>query len=467
MKPSFPVLLVDDEESFLRIARLTLASAGLNNIETLSDSRMVMARLSQQHYSLIALDITMPYVQGPDLLEEIASNYPEIPVIMITGDNDIDSAVRCMRLGAFDYMVKPLDPERLVSRFKRALEHKATISETAALKRGLLSGKIRNPDAFDHIITRDPTMHNLFVYLEAIAGTELPILITGETGTGKELMAQAVHRLRGQGSSFVAVNVAGLDDSIFADTLFGHVAGAFTGATGKRKGLVEEAEGGTLFLDEIGDLNNESQVKLLRLIQENEYYPVGSDTPKRSKARLVVASNRDLASSNRFRRDLYYRLQAHEIRLPALRDRPEDIPLLARAFIAEAIEKMGKRPLHVPPEIDSLLSGYHFPGNIRELRGLMYDLVGSHLGGSLSLRPLKERLYGPQQAPAPEPIGDSTLHSEPLTFGARLPSFDEAQLLLISEALKRTNGNKTAAALMLGITRQTLINRLKMATQGT
>ncbi|MDZ7767137.1 MAG: sigma 54-interacting transcriptional regulator [Melioribacteraceae bacterium] len=225
--------------------------------------------------------------------------------------------------------------------------------------------------------------------MEAIAKTNLPVLITGETGTGKELIANAIHKVSGRKGELVPVNVAGVDDNLFSDTLFGHKKGAFTGAEIERKGLIERAEDGTLFLDEIGDLNIESQVKLLRLLQEGQFYPLGSDIAKLSNARIIVATNRSiksLQSSNTFREDLYYRLRSHHINIPPLRERKKDIPYLIDFFLIRAAKELGKTKPRPPKELYTLLSNYHFPGNIRELEGIIYDAVSLHKSGILFTR---------------------------------------------------------------------------------
>ena len=278
--PSLPVLLVDDEEQFLLSASFTLSADGINNVMQCQDSRKVISLLSKQDFSVIALDMNMPHISGWELLPMIARDFPDTPVIIITGVSEIETAVECMKSGASDYIVKPVDDARLVTTIRREIEMKEVQSENALLKQYLLSDKLEHPEAFSTIITKSNAMRSIFQYVEAIARTSMPVLITGETGVGKELIARATHDLSGRIGEFVPLNVAGVDDTLFSDTLFGHRRGAFTGADRDRKGLIEQAEAGTLFLDEIGDLSLESQVKLLRLLQEAKYYPIGSDVPK-------------------------------------------------------------------------------------------------------------------------------------------------------------------------------------------
>ncbi|NIY18432.1 MAG: AAA domain-containing protein, partial [Nitrospinaceae bacterium] len=265
--------------------------------------------------------------------------------------------------------------------------------ENSLLREHLLSSELLHPEAFADIVTADKTMHALFQYIEAVSTTPQPILITGETGAGKELIARSIHDVSKRRGKYVPVNIAGLDDNVFSDTLFGHVRGAFTGADKKRDGLIEQAAGGTLFLDEIGDLNASSQVKLLRLLQEREYFPLGSDTPRRTDARIIVATNRDLQKMQKegeFREDLYFRLRSHLIRLPPLRERLDDLPLLVDHFLTRAAEGLGRKKPTVTAELFQLLSTYPFPGNVRELEAMIFNAVSTHTSGTLDLASFKQ-----------------------------------------------------------------------------
>ncbi|MGE5316020.1 MAG: sigma-54-dependent transcriptional regulator [Acidobacteriota bacterium] len=475
--PSYTILLVDDEASMLTIGAFTLRKANITNIETIQDSREVMARIARGDCGIVILDMDMPHINGRELLRSITAEYPDISVYMLTGRNDVETAVDCMKLGALDYILKPFHPGKFVETVLQAMEARMRTSERSALKNGILDSALKAPEAFAPIITNNAQMRGLFKYAEVIAGTDLPVLITGETGTGKELMAQAIHQASGKSGKYVSVNIAGIDDAVLSDTLFGHVRGAFTGAEKARNGLIEEAAGGTLFLDEIGDMKPESQTKLLRLLQERTYHPVGSDTPLVSAARIVAATNRDLKSmsqSGAFRYDLYYRLQAHEVHLPALRERKDDLPLLADAFLDEGCRIFGKRRIAAGRELITLLGTYHWPGNIRQLQGLLIDAVSRSTTPSLSLAHLKEKLRDlrlesgvleadPLTAPAPDAQSPAGPASSGMTFPLSLPSVAQWELLLMQEALRRTGGNKSQAADLLGIARTTLIKRLKEA----
>ncbi len=468
--PSLPVLLVDDEEQFLLSASATLSTDGINNVLPCHDSREVMDLLSEQDFSVIALDMNMPHLSGFELLPTIVQDFPDIPVIIITGINEVDTAVDCMKSGATDFITKPTDDARLITAIRHAIEIREVRSENALLKQYLLSDRLEHPEAFSDIITKSDIMRSIFQYVEAISGTSMPVLITGETGVGKELIARAVHDLSDRKGEFVPVNVAGVDDTLFSDTLFGHERGSFTGADRDRRGLIEQASNGTLFLDEIGDLSRESQVKLLRLVQEGKYYPLGSDVPRLSDARIVVATNKDITSMqerDEFRKDLYYRLRTHHIHIPPLRDRKEDIPLLVEHFLEKSADELGKKKPTPPRELPTLLSTYHFPGNIRELEGMIFDAVSRHESGVLSMESFRAKLgykQAPQSAMHAEGLGEPTLAEDrKLLFPEQLPTLKEAEQMLIDEALKRSDGNRTIAAQLLGLSRRALSNRLSRA----
>ncbi|KHK02664.1 sigma-54-dependent transcriptional regulator [Desulfovibrio sp. TomC] len=456
--PAFGILLVDDEPAWLRSLSLTLeSSAGVTNLFLCQDSREVLPLLEKGGIGLALLDLTMPGLSGEELLAGIAERHPDVAVIIISGVSQLDTAVRCMRLGAFDYYVKTDDEDRIVSGVVRAIRMIELREENRAVASSLSAGTLAHPEAFAGIVTRSRAMFSVFAYIEAVAKSSQPLLVTGESGVGKENIVRAVHAVSGREGPFVAVNVAGLDDTVFADTLFGHVRGAYTGAEAPRKGMIEEAAGGTLFLDEIGDLSVACQVKLLRLLQEGEYFALGSDLPKRLRARVVVATHRDLAAeeaAGRFRRDLYYRLRTHQTRIPPLRDRREDLEPLARHFAAEAARAMDKPVPALPRELAACLAGYAFPGNIRELRAMIFDAVSLTTGPTLALDGIQ----------AATGHGEACRDDVPANLFAgceRLPTFIEAADLLVTEAMARAGGNQTLAARLLGISQPALSKRLK------
>ena len=467
--PSDPVLIVDDERQILSSVSVTLNIAGINNLVLCQDSREVEKLLARQKYSAITLDLYMPHVSGEDLLPIILQNYPDIPVVVVTGADDLQIAVDCMKAGAFDYLVKPVEKARLVTTVRHAIESWEIRNENLLLKERLLSDKLENPEAFSCIITQSGAMRSIYQYVEAIAATSLPILITGETGVGKELLARAIHDVSSRSGEFVAVNVAGLDDMLFADTLFGHKKGAFTGAASDRNGMIGRASRGTLFLDEIGDLAIESQIKLLRLLQEKEYYPLGADIALSTDTRFIFATNHELEEAlekGSFRKDLYYRLRSHHIHIPSLRERKEDIPLLVDHFLEKASKDIKKKKPSTPKELITLLKVYDFPGNVRELEGLIYDAVVRHDSGILSLKHIKSVLehkipafsekQKTQDATAEIQNGDN-----PFASLSTLPTLKKATEMLIEESLRRSERNQTIAAKILGMDRTALNKRLK------
>jgi len=465
MNPLQPIILVDDEESFLLSAEVALSSKGYSNVECFSDSRDVLPYLTTNEVSMVVLDMVMPHVNGVELLAAIKERYPQYPIVMLTAINDVEAAVECMQLGALDYILKPVDTTRLITTVKRALEFRAMHDENARLRRLFSGGDLENPQAFKKIITGNERMKALFRYIESASKTPMPVLITGETGSGKELFAAAVHNASGRKGQFVPVNVAGLDDHLFSDALFGHKRGAFTGADKDRKGLIENADSGTLFLDEIGDLRPESQVKLLRLLQVNsKYYPLGSDKEKPCNARFVLATNADLETLRKngtFREDLYYRLKTHHVQIPPLRERKDDIKLLLDYFFARISAELGRKKPAIPPELVTLLTNYTFPGNVRELEAMVYDALSRHQGGRISLAAFREKLpSGGRQAAPPEHKEENADSKSDLLTGESLPTLKEMEYRLINEALRRTNGNQTQAAELLGLSRRALNNRL-------
>ena len=460
----FSVLLVDDEPPLLRSASLLLRAAGITPVLTLDDSRLVLSRLAEDQIGVVVLDLTMPHLSGQVLLEQITANHPTIHAIVMTATHDLETAVQCMQAGAIDYLVKPVDKHRLVSSVRRALELRALRQAVGSLHEPLRSDTSQPHQAFAEIVTQSPTMQALLRYVAAIARSPQPVLITGETGTGKELLARAIHRLAAPRGDLVAVNVAGLDDQVFSDTLFGHTRGAFTGADRPREGLITRAEAGTLFLDEMGDLAAVSQVKLLRLLQDGTYYPLGTDRPRQSRARVVVATNRDIVQdvhAGTFRKDLYYRLRAHHVEIPPLRARRDDLPLLITHCLAKAAVALHK-PVPAPPlALYQLLNTYAFPGNVRELEAMIFDAVARHQGGSLSLQAFKDAIGAGRPLLAGERLSVPALPSQSPWDAEPLPTLKDAEEALIAAALRHANGNQGVAAGLLGVSRQALNKRLR------
>ena len=458
-----PVLLVDDEESLLFAYKLSLQRTGFKKVITEQDSRRVVPILEDQEVAVIVLDLFMPHISGMELLKEIHMKFPHIPVIVMTGAGEVGIAVDCMKSGAFDYMTKPADKTRLLASIRKAMEMRELRDELSTLKEYLLTDQLEHESAFKSIITKDKKMRAIFQYIEATARSPQPVLVAGDTGTGKELIAKTIHDVSGRSGRFVAVNVAGLDDTMFSDTLFGHEKGAYSGADRNRAGLIQKASVGTLFLDEIGDLSELSQVKLLRLLQEGSYYQLGADLPKSSDARIVVATNKELAkevSKGNFRKDLYYRLNSHVVHIPPLRERVEDIHLLLDHFLKKAAKTLKKKKPTPPPELITMLSNYNFPGNVRELESMVFDAVTRHKSGVLSTATFRE-IVRKEHSQIKSQTSIRGVNSDiKLEVGGRLITLKEAEKCLIECAMQRSNNNQRIAAEMLGITRQALNKRL-------
>jgi DNA-binding NtrC family response regulator len=328
----------------------------------------------------------------------------------------------------------------------------------------------KKEETFGEIVTQNREMIFIFERLKSVVQTMQPILVTGETGVGKELVARYIHKLSGVKGKLVVVNVAGLDDNMFSDTLFGHARGAFTGADQIRRGMIESAALGTLFLDEIGDLSPSSQVKLLRLIEQGEYLPLGMDEPRKATARIITATNQDLWKLQRigkFRKDLNFRLRTHHMHIPPLRERRDDLPILVEYFMAEAARILKKKKPTPPPELYTLLNTYSFPGNIRELRGMIYDAVGQHSSNILGLDTFSMHMQREREKgiafPIPvEPATDTAdISSSPFAYFRELPTIKQSTQMLVAEAMRRAKGNQSVAAKILVISQPALCKRLK------
>lgn len=466
--PSFKVLLVDDEAPFLRSLSIAVERlGGISNTVKCQDSRLVMDILAGGDVGLVLLDLNMPHISGTKLLEMINQEYPEVGVIIISGINQIEPAIECMKQGAFDYYVKTTEDDRLVRGVTRAIQMIEMQKEHLEIKNRLLHDNLIYPEAFQAIITRNKSMRSVFQYLESVACSSQPILITGESGVGKELFAGAAHALSGVDGPLISINVAGLDDNVFSDTLFGHAPGAFTGANQARSGMIEQAANGTLFLDEIGDLSIPSQIKLLRLLQNGEYYPLGSDRPKRMKSRVLVATHQDLAkkqAAGTFRNDLYYRLCTHHVHIPALKERKDDIPLLLDFFLAQSAAAMNKNVPNYPKELLVLLDNHNFPGNVRELQSMVCDAMSTHKSKMLSLESFKRKV-GTIQSSIQEDSANECTDDGLFSSAETLPSIHDVADLLVEEAMRRTQGNQSIACRLIGISQPALSKRLKKRQQ--
>jgi DNA-binding NtrC family response regulator len=453
------IVCLDDDVGVLKRLDRLLRFEGFSDVVLCEHAREIWPILKERRAVALVLDLLMPDADGYEVLEAMRREHPEVPVIVATALDDLDAVVRSMKAGAFDYVPKSAESTRLIA----SIEHAALIGSlqeyNKSLRDTLLAGDRALPGYFNAIVTRDSRMLAIFRYIEAIAGSDKAILLTGESGTGKELFAAAIHAASGRRGPLVSLNIAGLDDTMFSDTLFGHKRGAFTGADGDRPGLIERASGGTLFLDEIGDLAPQSQVKLLRLIEQRLYYPLGADLTRSSDALIVAATNKDveaMAAAGSFRQDLFYRLGTHRIHIPPLRERLDDLPLLVERFVEQAAGKFAKKRPSVPPELYELLGAHDFPGNVRELESMIHDAVGRSDSRVLALASFRDKIFK-QGAPARQAQKRSLNAYAGLPV---LPSLKEASEELIREALRRAGGNQGVAAALLGISRSALNRRI-------
>ncbi|MGE9985988.1 sigma-54-dependent transcriptional regulator [Desulfovibrio sp. SGI.169] len=447
------ILVADDDATHREMLRTLLHEWGYAAGEA-ADGERAVALCREQPFDLALMDVRMPKKNGLEALKDIKAHNPALPVLIMTAFSDVAAAVEAIKSGAYDYLTKPLDFEKLKVVLRNVFAHVGLVEENASLSRSLAATEARSD-----MVGRSAAMSALWEMIRTIAPTDATVLITGESGTGKELVARAVHAAsrRAQGP-FVAVNCAALTESLLASELFGHEKGAFTGADKKHEGLFLRADGGTIFLDEIGEMPLSMQVKLLRAIQEREVLSVGGNRAVPVDVRIIAATNRDLArevDAGNFRQDLYYRLNVVALALPPLRERADDIPLLAQHFMNRFAARNGKRIKGFTPGAMDRLVRYAWPGNVRELENVIERASILLLGEHISERELPERLKAPEQGDA---LADA-LESD-------CPTLDDVERAVILKTLKRFGGNKTEAARALGITRKTLHARLNRYQSG-
>ena len=442
------ILVVDDEESHRIMLRAVLKEEGYEVSEATDGTEAVKA-VEQEPFDLILLDIRMTTMDGIEALTEIRKISPLVPVLIMTAYASVKTAVEALKAGAFEYLTKPLDIEELKILIEKALELYQLRAENIALKERL-------GDRFDFakIIGRSPKMKEVFDTLSLVAPTDATVLILGESGTGKELVANSIHHNSPRASQpFIKVSCAALPETLLEGELFGHEKGAFTGAIARREGRFQLAHWGTIFLDEVGEMSMTTQTKLLRVLQEKEFEPLGSSRTVKVNVRVIAASNKDLdreAKAGRFREDLFYRLNVVPISLPPLRERREDIPALAAHFFATYRDKNRKQLNDIAGKAMDLLMRYDWPGNIRELENCVERAVILARGEII--------------APADLPPIIQALSKDREIQGLNLPSgisIQEVEKALILKTLEDTGGNRTRAAEILGINRRTLQNKLK------
>jgi len=443
------ILVVDDDESLRWVTQAQLQQSGYDVAAT-ADGKSALASIRQTPPDLVITDLKMPGMSGLELLRQIREDYPEIIVIMVTAFGSVENAVEAMKTGAYDYIMKPVNMDELRLIVNRGLEH-LDLQEEVRLLRSSLDQKY----GFENILGRSKSLLYVLDMASRAAQATSTVLIRGETGTGKELLAKAIHfNSRRKDRPFVTINCGAIPKDLLESELFGHVKGSFTGALANKRGRVELADGGSLFLDEIGELPLELQVKLLRLIQQGEIEKLGVVGTTKIDVRIIAATHRNLQAmveDGAFREDLYYRLAVIPLELPPLRDRADDIPELVQYFFIKAKEQQGRPDLVLPPRLLPYFSVYTWPGNVRELENIIERIVVLARGDEITLNDLPDFLR--RERPAVE-----SLHLDLPPHGISLEAVEKE---LIMRALEKFNGNQTHAAQYLDISRKTLIYRME------
>ena len=444
------ILVVDDEEIVIRSCLRILEGNGYE-IDVAHDGHDALRKVESNTYDVMILDIMMPNLGGMEVLRRVKETHPDIDVIMITGLSQIDTAVQAMKLGAFDYISKPFEPDELKLVVQRARERRQLLQENLNLK-SAVSSKYR----FDNIIGSSPPMQAVYRLVAQCAPTSSTVLLTGESGTGKELIARAIHynSLR-KDKPFVPVDCNSLSENLLESELFGHVKGAFTGAVTSKKGMFEVAGSGSLFLDEIGNFSPATQAKLLRVLQEREFRAVGDTRTQTANFRLITATNRDLNAmvvAGTFRDDLYYRINIFPIHVPALRDRRDDIPALAYHFLKTFSAELGKKVTDISEGAMSALTNYSWPGNVRELENVM-QRAAILTSDTIIRRAHLVNIVDPSRRPEEFAVPRTGDELKRLKKAAREKSVEEIEKQFVLEALKRNQWNVTKSAEDTGLQR--------------
>ena len=445
-----PVLVVDDDEGLLLSIKATLVSSGLPEPALVSDSRKVMALMRGHQFQLVLLDLMMPHLNGIGVLERIKREFPDSECVVVSANDEVATAVEAMSLGASDYLVKPLNAEKLIALVNRSLEKYNLQDELARFGGKKVYSELKNPQAFADMVAEDESMALIFHQVEAVAGTDYSVVINGESGTGKEMLARVIHRISNRSKApFIAVNMASFSKTIFEDEFFGHAKGAYTDASSDRQGFFEAAHGGTLFLDEITELDPSLQAKLLRVIEEREFYRLGSTEIRSVDVRIIAATNRDIHEEiikNHFRADLFYRINMYNIKIPPLRERKDDILPLAKHFLKVHTRANSKKIQSLAPDLSQRLLESSFLGNVRELENIIAGAVLLERGKTLTLASARNLLpyNGPERRKNVE-----------------LLTLDELERRHIRRVLEITDGNRPKAAKILGINVSTVYRKLE------
>jgi two-component system response regulator HydG len=444
------ILIVEDEVAHAEAMEEGLSRLG-HRCRVAHDVASAIARLTSERVDIVVTDLVLGRDQdgGMQVLAASRQHAPGAKVILVTAHSSVQTCRTALQQGAFDYIEKPLDLEELRAVVSRAAEDTAQRRTIAELRE-----RLDEKYGFESIIGHGEEMLRILDTVRRVAPSDLPVLILGESGTGKELLANAIHNnSRRADKRFVAINCAGLSETLLEDELFGHVKGAYTGATADRPGRFEHADGGTMFLDEVGDMPLAMQAKLLRVLENGELTRVGSNEPIRVNVRVVSATNSDLATKvqeKRFREDLYFRIKGATIEIPPLRQRREDIPVLIDHFIQQAAESHGVKVKGISSDARRVLTAYSWPGNVRQLRNVVENMVILAAGDKLTVEDLPVEIH--------RPAGDAAAHPLGQLAGIRI---DEAEKELIRNTLKMVSGNREQAAQILGIGERTLYRKIK------
>lgn len=454
------ILVIDDEQDFLDSARRGLISSGFKKVQLEIDPRRAAVLFEEgKSFDIALIDVSMPGMNGLELLGVIKNNSPNTECLMVSAMNEVTIAVECLKKGAYDYLLKPISKDELVSAVKRTLERKRLL-DIVEFGKESSPPKLTHREAFSPIVTASAKVLNILKEAELHAASDVPVLVTGESGTGKELLARSIHLASPRVKyTFTPINMASLSATLFDAEFFGHTKGAFTGAELPRAGYLEETHQGTLFLDEIGNLPPELQGKLLRVLQDGEYLKLGTSKPQTADVRLIAATNANLEkliASEMFRKDLYYRLRGAWLKLPPLRDRKEDIPLLIDKFLDEFSGVVGRQDIEEDATLR--LMEYDYPGNIRELRSIIRSAVNLSRGKSIRVNHLPGYLRRRKSIQRGNfKIMDKNIHTAPFPI-APLAEVEKACILRAYEEMGR---NKMQAAKFLGIGLNTLRRRLE------
>ncbi|MGE5184813.1 MAG: sigma-54-dependent transcriptional regulator [Acidobacteriota bacterium] len=441
------IVLVDDDAELCELVRFGLAPQGIT-VASRTSGEEAFALVTSSDVDVVVTDLAMPGMHGFELIDRIAANRPELPVIVLTGAGDFATAVTAMRTGAYDFVTKPVDLAALALAVRRAAERRALRAEVSRLRRVVAEAR-----RFGNLVGASAAMQQVYDVIEQVGPTDATVLITGQSGTGKEIVARSLHHAsKRRAGPFVAVDCAAIPENLIESELFGHVRGAYTDAKLPRQGLLVQASGGTLFLDEIADLPVSVQPKLLRVLQERRVRPVGGDSEQAFDVRLVCATNRDLEAmvqQREFREDLYYRINVVQVPLPPLRVRAGDVLLLAQHFVDHFARMFDREISGLTAEAAERLQRYGWPGNVRELRNAIERAVAMSPGPLLQVEDLPERIRDYRGVPA-----RATHHPE-----LELP-LEEIERRHILRVLEANQGNKLAASQVLGIDRKTLYRKL-------